>query len=122
MNESLSSALHLKSPALLLSSFLKHNKCTKIEPGIQAGDNEMHIFSCWLTHYISNIVSSQGEVNHCSVAQKGDWSDIWEGNVTNRNKILIENICFLGFPDIRGVTLRRLIQESLECVCQVSRS
>ena len=34
-----------------------------------------------------NIVSSQGEVNLCSVAEKGDWSDIWEGNVTNRNKI-----------------------------------
>lgn len=70
---------------LSFSSLFKRNNCTKIEPGIQAGDNEVHIFSCWL-HTVFNIVSSHGEINPCSVAEKGNWSDIWEGNVT-RNKM-----------------------------------
>ena len=43
--------------------------------------------------------------------------DIWEGDVTIRSEIYIEKICCLGFQDIRGVTSRKLILQSLECIC-----
>lgn len=42
--------------------------------------------------------------------------DVWMGNVITRSKIWIENICFLGFGDIReGVTLRKLVLQTLGC-------
>ena len=41
--------------------------------------------------------------------------DIWEENMTIRIDIYIENIHSLGFQDIRGVTIRKLILWSLEC-------
>ena len=44
--------------------------------------------------------------------------DMWEGNVTIRCQISTENICSLGFRDVReGVALRRFILWSLECIC-----
>ena len=43
--------------------------------------------------------------------------DIWEGNMTIRSEIQIENIHSLELWNIReGVTLRRLILRSLECI------
>ena len=48
--------------------------------------------------------------------------NIWEGNVTIRNEISIENICSLGFWDLReGMILRRLILLSLECTTILSQ-
>jgi hypothetical protein len=42
--------------------------------------------------------------------------DLWEGNVTTMSEIKTENICSLGFQDIReGVTLRRSLWWRLEC-------
>ena len=42
--------------------------------------------------------------------------DMWEINVTMRSETKIKNIRSLGFQDIReGVTLRRLVLQSLEC-------
>ena len=43
--------------------------------------------------------------------------DIWEENVIIKSEISIENAHSLGFQDIRGVTFRRLIVWSLECMC-----
>ena len=43
--------------------------------------------------------------------------DIWEGHVTTRSEIQPGNNRSLGFPDIReGVTSRRLILRSVECL------
>jgi hypothetical protein len=43
--------------------------------------------------------------------------DIWEGNVITRSEIEIENLCCLGFQEIReGMTLKRLELQSLECI------
>jgi hypothetical protein len=42
--------------------------------------------------------------------------DIWEVNVTRRSEVSTENICSLGFHDIRReVTLKKLILRSLKC-------
>ena len=41
--------------------------------------------------------------------------DIWKGNLTTRSEVYTENLCSRWFQDIRkGVTLRRLILQSLE--------
>ena len=43
--------------------------------------------------------------------------DVWEEHVIIRSEVETENVCFLGFQDIReGVTLRRLILWRLEYI------
>ena len=42
--------------------------------------------------------------------------DIWEGNMTIRSEVQTKNIRSLGFQGERGVTLRGLIQRSLQCI------
>ena len=44
--------------------------------------------------------------------------DVREGNVIAKSEIWTKNIHSLGFQDIgEGVTLMRLILQSLECIC-----
>jgi hypothetical protein len=41
---------------------------------------------------------------------------MWKGNVTSSMQIVIENVCSLGFWDIRGgISLRRMILWRLWC-------
>jgi hypothetical protein len=49
--------------------------------------------------------------------------NIWDGDMTIRSGIQIENICSLGFWDMReGVILRRLISWIVECIRDGRRS
>jgi hypothetical protein len=67
-------------------------------------------------------ILTHGAMRWCGLAsmvvcRNGKTHVIWEGNMTTGSEIIIDNICFLGFQDIKeGMMFRTLISRGLGCI------